>query len=100
MAWSTSTRRMPPDWHRQRGRIRKRDGHQCTEQINGQRCPEPGDHVDHIMPASQGGTEDDTNLRTLCAWHHGQKSSREGAAAAAAKRAQARRPTEPHPGLI
>lgn len=34
--------------------------------------------VDHIVPRSQGGTEDDSNLQSLCHPHHQVKSWREG----------------------
>ncbi|MEU0674484.1 hypothetical protein ABZ330_16590 [Streptomyces sp. NPDC006172] len=43
------------------------------------------------------------NLRSLCTWHHRQKSSREGAAAQAAKRRAIQkrfRRDEAHPGLM
>jgi 5-methylcytosine-specific restriction protein A len=43
------------------------------------------------------------NLRSLCSWHHRQKSSREGAAAAHARRRaieQRFRRDEAHPGLM
>jgi 5-methylcytosine-specific restriction protein A len=43
------------------------------------------------------------NLRSLCSWHHRQKSGAEGAAAKAAKRRAIEkkfRRTEKHPGLM
>jgi HNH endonuclease. len=35
-------------------------------------------HVDHIIPKSQGGTDDDGNLQSLCAACHRAKTAREG----------------------
>ncbi|MCY0933643.1 hypothetical protein [Streptomyces sp. H34-S4] len=56
--------------------------------------------MDHIEP---GDDHSLSNLRSLCSWHHKQKSSREGAAAYAAKRRAIQkkfRRTEQHPGLL
>ena len=56
------------DWKRTRERIKKRDGYRCTD-IN---CETPNRGVggrlivDHIIPRSNGGTDDDANLRSLC----------------------------------
>lgn len=52
-------------WQAIRERIIRRDGG----------CVMPGPHagplrVDHIRPLSQGGTNGDANLRTLCFAHH------------------------------
>lgn len=33
--------------------------------------------VDHIMPKSQGGTDDWDNLQALCKSHHSEKTARE-----------------------
>jgi 5-methylcytosine-specific restriction protein A len=42
-----------------------RDSHRCV--LCGRPCPHPRHHdVDHIVPRSQGGTDDGSNLRTLC----------------------------------
>ena len=41
--------------------------------IHGRR-PVPGDHVDHIVPLSRGGTHDESNLQTLCASCHSRKT--------------------------
>lgn len=111
--WSGSTRRdrLPPEWHRTRARIRRRDGHQCVATLDdigaayydrpaGTRCPGGADHVDHILNDAAGGSDDESNLQSLCAWHHGRKSSAEGNAAKAVTRSQARRPPERHPGLL
>lgn len=37
----------------------------------------PGDEVDHVIPLSQGGADDDTNKQTLCNDCHTEKSIRE-----------------------
>ena len=55
-------------WERQQqtDRILDRDGHQCV--LKG---PHNGRlEVDHIVPLHRGGSNDDDNLRTLCAFHH------------------------------
>jgi 5-methylcytosine-specific restriction enzyme A len=41
----------------------------------------PSTTVDHIVPRSQGGTDEESNLRGLCRAHHETKSAREGQAA-------------------
>ena len=63
-------------WSEIRNRILARDGYRCQEQ---------GDHegrleVDHIVPLSQGGTNDPSNLITRCARHHKIKTAKERAA--------------------
>jgi len=47
-------------------RIRARDRHLC--QVPG--CSRPAVHAHHIDPRSQGGTDDEWNLVSLCAAHH------------------------------
>ena len=47
-------------------RIRARDRHCC--QVPG--CSRRAVHAHHIIPRSQGGTDDDWNLVSLCAAHH------------------------------
>jgi 5-methylcytosine-specific restriction endonuclease McrA len=53
--------------------------------------------VDHVVP---GDDHRDSNLQGVCSPCHRTKSAREGGRAAAARRAFARRPPSPHPGLI
>ena len=47
-------------------RVRERDGHLC--QVPG--CSRAAVHAHHIIPLSQGGTDDPENLISLCAAHH------------------------------
>lgn len=96
MAWPNGTHR-PPLPAATRQRILNRDGHQCVAIMRdtGQRCPTTtGLEIDHRIPVYLGGTDDDTNLRALCHWHHTQKTQQESTAAKTAKRT-----TPKHPGL-
>lgn len=95
--WSGSTRkeRLPSDWPERRARVLERDRHQCTVIEGGERCIEVATEVDHVVP---GDDHRDENLASICSWHHGRKSSREGNRAR--WRFRARRPPERHPGLI
>jgi len=47
-------------------KIRERDGCRC--QVPG--CSRRAVHTHHIIPRSQGGTDDPENLVALCAFHH------------------------------
>lgn len=100
--WASSDRRerLPANWVVIRKRILRRDGGQCTERLNtGARCPEVATDVDHIRP---GDDHSDSNLTSLCGWHHSRKSSREGGIAYAKKKRQHAakfRRSEDHPGL-
>lgn len=46
-------------------------------------CGAPATQVDHIRSKAEGGTNDDTNLRSLCSACHKQKTSSEAGKAAA-----------------
>lgn len=100
--WIGSDRRdrLPADWSRIRKRILRRDGYQCVhlDPDSGERCTEHATDVDHIRP---GDDHSETNLRSLCKWHHQKKSSHEGGVALAEMRrrneAKFRR-HEAHPG--
>ena len=59
MAWGDG-RTQTAEWKRIRKRILARDSHTC------QRCGDVGNEVNHIIPASEGGTDGDDNLETLC----------------------------------
>ncbi len=106
MAWSTSNRKstLPAGWETEtRPRILKRDNYRCTaiRTDTGKRCNERATDVDHITPHSLGGSNHDSNLTSLCGWHHSRKSSAEGgeaAAKAAARRKAAKK--RRHPGLL
>ncbi len=101
--WEGSDRRdeLPPGWRTIiRPRILRRDGYRCTWVTEGERCEAQATDVDHI---DRGNDHRDENLASVCAWHHGRKSSAEGLAARAARaryRPTNRRPSEAHPGLI
>jgi len=47
-------------WRKIRERILQRDGYTC------QQCGGEGTTVDHILPRSAGGGDDDWNLQCLC----------------------------------
>jgi 5-methylcytosine-specific restriction protein A len=103
--WNNSDRnsRLPDNWKSIRARILRRDGYQCTairDDGEGLRCPEPATDVDHIRP---GDDHRDTNLRSLCDWHHRRKSSSEGGRAMQLARQRAARQfnrSEAHPGSL
>lgn len=101
--WEGSDRRsrLPADWPTIRKRILRRDGNRCKSVLeDGERCPEIATEVDHVR---RGDIHEDWNLAAICTWHHGKKSAREGAEAAARKRAAVRkkfRRSETHPGLL
>lgn len=101
MAWSPRGRDLPANWPAIRQRVLKRDGHRCTATMNdGTRCVETERlEVDHIY---DNGNHADSNLRTLCHWHHARHTAAQSHAAAKARRAQISRRfrrTEQHPGL-
>lgn len=54
---------------------------------------------DHVVPLSQGGTDDLANRRGACRSCHRAKSQREAAAGRRRTQARAQRPAERHPGL-
>lgn len=97
MTWDRSTassrRVSSPGWKRLRLEILKRDGYICWL------CGGTGaDQVDHLRPASLGGTDDPSNLRAAHRDCHLRKSSSEGNAAR--WRYRTARPAERHPGLL
>ena len=101
--WNGSNRRerLPSDWEKRRQRRLEADGFQCRHVDDyGDRCLEPADDVDHIVPSDDHSHE---NLQSLCGWHHDKKSGAEGARARAAVRRRHDkkfRRTEGHPGLL
>ena len=99
MGWEGSDRksRLPPNWGRLRLRVLRRDAYKCQwrDVYTGEKCLAPANQVDHVIP---GDDHREENLQSLCAHHHGKKSSQEGNAAKA--RFPNKRPPERHPGLI
>lgn len=97
MAWksrSSRTTPLPPDWHRRRAKRLKMDGYRCVHirEDTGQRCTERATDVDHI------GEPDDHHiemLRSLCSYHHLQKTGSQGG-----RRVRQKRKASEHPGLI
>ena len=57
-------------WRKIRQRIVLRDGGVC------QMCGMEGDSVDHIVPRSHGGTDEDYNLQLLCTSCNSSKGGR------------------------
>lgn len=82
--WRNSRRRhtLPKAWPKIRHMVLVRDHYRCQHirVDTGERCGAPANQVDHIVRPADGGTDALDNLRALCAWHHRQKSSAEGAA--------------------
>lgn len=98
-SWRTAP--LPANWKALRERVLFRDGRRCQGEGDGigRVCGAEATDVDHVVPASQGGTDDLDNLQSLCRWHHRRKTGHEGGtAAAAANPSRVRRP-ERHPGL-
>lgn len=103
--WKTSgpSRRdsLPPDWDARRRKRFKLDDHRCTwTNVYDERCVGPAEECDHHIPNNDHSIE---NLRSLCSFHHGQKSGAEGAAARSAiwrKNNQKFRRSESHPGAM
>ncbi len=95
MVWDGSQRKsqLPADWQRRRHRTLRRDGYACQWRTDGVRCGKPASDVDHIVP---GSDHSDSNLQSLCSWHHDRKSSAEGAAARKPRRSMYRQ-AETHP---
>ncbi|HAW2960852.1 TPA: HNH endonuclease [Escherichia coli] len=64
-------------WDAIRARILKRDNHLCQNCLRNGRAVEART-VDHIIPKAHGGTDDDSNLESLCLECHRAKTAREG----------------------
>lgn len=99
--WKGSTRKhtLPSNWESTiRPRILARDGGRCTaiRADTDERCNDRANQVDHI-DQSRRWDHSDSNLTSLCEWHHARKSSAEGGRAKAARYAASKRR---HPGLI
>jgi 5-methylcytosine-specific restriction protein A len=65
-------------WRRKRDAVLKRDAYQCQcEDCRAEDLITLADEVDHIVPRSQGGTDDESNLRAINHDCHAKKSERE-----------------------
>lgn len=108
MAWENSSRRetLPPDWDQRVAAVHARSGQgqpwpRCEWRVNPaagnyRRCPNPANGgVDHFKGRDYHELD---GLRDSCHEHHSKKSSAEGNAAKAAKKALRFRPKEQHPG--
>lgn len=91
--WASSNRSasLPPDWPKRRARVKRRDGNRCvrcgsTTKLEVHHKGDRDDHRDHM-------------LETLCHDCHQRETVQESIEARAAQ-PKARRPSEPHPGLL
>lgn len=91
-------RALPRGWARLRADVLLRDGWACqTSEADAiSVCGEYAYEVDHVVPRSQGGSDERDNLRAICPAHHRAKSLAESGAVTD-RRA---RPTEAHPGEV
>lgn len=69
---SSAARGYGSRWRRLRPHVLKRDRYMCR--TCGAPVGESG-HVDHIKPRAQGGTDDESNLQTLCDACHSRKTA-------------------------
>jgi 5-methylcytosine-specific restriction protein A len=60
-------------WRVKRARILKRDRGLCVKCLEEEIFTQATE-VDHILNKASGGTEMDSNLMSLCKWHHNQKT--------------------------
>lgn len=99
MTWGNNHARMselPSNWDQIRRDVFERDGWQCTWKLSdGRRCPEPATDCDHIGDRLDHSK---SNLRALCGPHHDLRTSIQGRAAWAKKKAAAKLPSDEHPG--
>ncbi|GAB3830157.1 HNH endonuclease [Kribbella italica] len=101
--WANSDRRnrLPSDWDARRKKRFRIDDFRCTwENVYDERCTGPAEECDHHIPNDDHSIE---NLRSMCSFHHGQKSGKEGADARAAnwRRNNSKfRRAEKHPGEL
>ena len=91
--WANSTRRarLPRDWATRRYQTLRRDSWRCVK------CGRLATDVDHI---TAGDNHSMSNLQSLCADHHREKTQAEAVAGTKARHARLKLPTEDHPGII
>lgn len=63
-------------WEKTRKRVLKRGKHLCQPCLRTGR-PTPATEVDHIIPKSRGGSEDESNLQAICSACHTEKTQSE-----------------------
>lgn len=79
-AWAGHYRRSGWQWSRLREQVLFRDGSRCYL------CGGFAGGVDHVVPVSQGGSDDPGNLAAVCDTCHGRKTAREAAAGRKSRR--------------
>src|SRR5690606_8465959 len=78
--WKGTRKRSSRRWERKRQRGLRRDRWQC-EPCKREGRKTKATEVDHIVPLSQGGTDDDDNPRAICRDCHKAKTQQEANAA-------------------
>jgi 5-methylcytosine-specific restriction protein A len=73
---SSSQRGYGAQWRRTRNRILARDEGLCQPCLRAQTLT-VGSDVDHVIPKEEGGSDDDSNLQTICGVCHKAKTQRE-----------------------
>lgn len=77
-AGATNTQRgYGTEWGKLRARVLRRDNGLCQVCLK-ESSPVKATEVDHIIPRSQGGSDDMSNLQSICTHHHRIKTSIEG----------------------
>lgn len=66
-------------WDKLRRRVLIRDKHLCQPCLRVQRVT-PAREVDHITPKAQGGTDDESNLQSICPTCHRAKTATDNGA--------------------
>lgn len=103
MSWETPGKvRLPKDWHKRRARVLRRDQRRCQyARTDGGVCGADANAVDHVIAYSEGGSDDESNLRAICDAHHHRKTGQEAQRAIERRgRLSRRRGEEPHPGRL
>ncbi|WP_193608258.1 HNH endonuclease [Nocardioides lijunqiniae] len=76
------------------GLLVPRQNGKCVAEDDGVRCGEAATDVDHKR---RGDDHRESNLQSLCGWHHARKTAKE--ASEARRPRPSARPPEAHPGL-